>query len=94
VKVSWTPSARNDLVAIFEHIQRDDPRAASGLVDRLDRAVSRLSEHPGLGRPGRVANTRELVIPRTPYVAAYRVVGDDVQVLRVLHGARMWPSHI
>ena len=92
--VDWTPSARSDLVEIFEHIQRDDPRAASGLLDRIDAAVSRLSEHPGLGRPGRVVSTRELIVPRTPYVVAYRVVGNDVQVLRVLHGAWTWPSHI
>ena len=92
--VYWTPSARSDLIEIFEHIRRDDPRAASDLVDRIDAAVSRLSQHPGMGRPGRVSGTRELVIPHAPYVVAYRVVGDDVQVLRVLHGARMGPSHL
>ncbi len=92
--VYWTPSARSDLIEIFEHIRRDDPRAASGLVDRIDAAVSRLSQHPGMGRPGRLSGTRELVIPRAPYVVAYRVVGDDVQVLRVLHGARTWPSQM
>ncbi len=92
--VSWTPSARNDLIEIFEHIRRDDPRAASGLVDRIDATVSRLSEHPGLGRPGRVASTRELIVPGTPNVVAYRVVGDDVQVLRVRYGARTLPGHL
>ena len=31
------------------------------------------------GLPGRIAGTRELVIPGTPYVAAYLVDGDSVR---------------
>jgi hypothetical protein len=42
--------------------------------------------------PGRIDGTRELVIPRTPYVAAYLVDADTVRILRVLHGAQMWPD--
>lgn len=29
-------------------------------IDRIDRAVVHLAEHPGTGRPGRVQGTREL----------------------------------
>jgi len=32
-----------------------------------------LIETPEIGRPGRIEGTRELVIPRTPYIAAYRI---------------------
>ncbi|WP_207779334.1 type II toxin-antitoxin system RelE/ParE family toxin [Zavarzinia aquatilis] len=52
---------------------------------------SRLSEHPHLGRAGRVADTRELVIPRTPYVAVYSIGPDAIDILAVFHGARRWP---
>jgi toxin ParE1/3/4 len=45
-----------------------------------------------MGRPGRVKGTRELVIVGTPYIVAYRIKGDAVQVLRVLHGAQKWPQ--
>jgi plasmid stabilization system protein ParE len=47
-----------------------------------------------MGRPGRIEGTRELVISRTPYIAAYRIAGDNVRVLRVLHGAQQWPDDI
>jgi plasmid stabilization system protein ParE len=47
-----------------------------------------------MGRPGRVIDTRELVIDRTPYIAAYRITGDKVRILRVLHGARQWPDEM
>jgi toxin ParE1/3/4 len=45
-----------------------------------------------MGRPGRVPGTRELVIPNTPFIVPYRVVGNTIQVLRILHGARPWPD--
>jgi toxin ParE1/3/4 len=63
--------------------------------DRIRVQVGRLARYPESGRPGRVAGTRELVIRlirRTPYVAAYRIAGDTVRILRVLHGAQQWPE--
>ena len=45
-----------------------------------------------MGRPGRIEGTRELVISRTPYIAAYRIAGDTVRILRLLHGAQQWPD--
>jgi toxin ParE1/3/4 len=44
-----------------------------------------------LGKPGRVFGTRELIIPKVgkvTYVVIYRVVQDEVQILRVLAGTR------
>ncbi len=38
--------------------------------------------------------TRELVIPATGYVVAYRVHDENVEVLFVQHGAREWPRKI
>jgi len=30
------------------------------------------------------------VIPRTPFIVPYRLVGNTIQVLRIFHGARQW----
>jgi toxin ParE1/3/4 len=49
---------------------------------------------PGIGRPGRVAGTRELVTAGTPYIVPYRVAGDAVQIITVLHGAQNWPDRL
>jgi plasmid stabilization system protein ParE len=65
--------------------------AAAGQVARIVKAVATLPEFPQSGRPGRRAGTRELVVAKTPFVVAYRVRGDLVEILRVLHGARRWP---
>jgi addiction module RelE/StbE family toxin len=56
--------------------------------------VKNLRLFPEMGRPGRIEGTRELVISRTPYIAAYRIAGDTVRILRVLHGAQQWPDEI
>ena len=89
--VLWTSGARSDLIAIFDYIADDNPAAAAALVDRVEEAVMRLADHPGLGRPGRRQGTRELVIAGSSYIAVYRVRRDTVQILRILHGARKWP---
>ena len=53
--------------------------------------IDSLTAFPLLGRPGRAADTRELVIPGLPYLAVYRLKGDVIAVSRVLHGAQKWP---
>lgn len=55
------------------------------------RAIEDLRAFPNRGRPGRVQGTRELVLTR-PFLAVYEVREEEVQVLRILHGARQWPS--
>ena len=63
-------------------------------LEEIHEQVILLARHPRMGRPGRVRGTRELVINRTPYIAAYRVSGDVVTILRLLHGARRWPGRL
>jgi toxin ParE1/3/4 len=55
-------------------------------------AVLRLADHPNLGLSGRVDGTRELVIPRTPYIVVYRVLDQRLRILSVIHGSRRWPE--
>jgi toxin ParE1/3/4 len=91
LKLEWSAFALDDRDEIFSYIEQDDPRAAVDVDDRISAQVTRLMQFPESGRPGRVEDTRELVIDRTPYIAAYRITGDTVRVLRVLHGAQQWP---
>ena len=90
--VKWLRGALRNLDAEAEYIARDSPRAAAKLVVAIENAVQLLSDHPSLGRPGRVHGTRELVVPGTPYIIPYRVRGSKTEILRVFHGARKWPK--
>ena len=88
----WLRTALANLNAEAEYIARDNPEAASRVVDAIVTAVERLAEFPAMGRAGRVPGTRELVVADTPYVIPYRVRAGSVEVLRVFHAARRWPS--
>ena len=86
----WTPEAIQDRDVIYDYIEADNPAAALALDELLAEKAGRLVDHPGLGRLGRVAGTRELVAHQN-YILAYDVADDLVRVLRVLHAARQWP---
>jgi toxin ParE1/3/4 len=89
----WSPEAIDDLAALRAYIEQDDPAAAQRVALHIVHNVETLlAENPKMGRPGRVPATRELVIPRTPFIVPYRLRGGAIQVLRVFHGARRWPE--
>lgn len=94
MKVRWTRAARADLDELRAFIEEENPAAAADVAARIRAAVDHLAEHPAIGRPGRIASTRELVIPGTPFIVPYRVRARTVELLRVLHGARRWPKRI
>lgn len=92
--LEWSVPALADRVAIFDYIEADSPRAAVLIDNRIEDAAEALIKMPGMGRPGRVEGTRELIIDRTPYIAAYRISGKAIRILRVLHGAQQWPEEL
>jgi toxin ParE1/3/4 len=94
MRLEWSQFALADRDTIFDYLEADSPQAAIIVDERIREQVEGLAQFPESGRLGRVEGTRELVIQRTPYVAAYRIAGDTVRILRVLHGARQWPEDL
>ncbi len=92
MRVRWLRTALRNLDEEATYIAADDAAAARLVVDRVLTAVARLAEQPGLGRPGRVPGTRELVVRNTRYIVPYRVRGEEVQILRVFHPSRRPPQ--
>jgi addiction module RelE/StbE family toxin len=92
VRVRWLRSALANLAQEAAYIAEENPAAAARVVGAIQKAVAHLADHPGLGRPGRVPGTRELVVLRTPYIVPYRVRNDTVEILRVFHAVRKWPA--
>ena len=90
----YAPRYFRRLEDIRERIATDSPGAASRMIERIRAAVVRLAASPALGRPGRVPDTRELVIPRTPYIVPYRVKGDVVQIITIFHSAQRWADEL
>ncbi|MBY4677654.1 type II toxin-antitoxin system RelE/ParE family toxin [Marinobacterium arenosum] len=90
MRLVWTKPADLDRKEIREYIAQDNPTAALALDELISEKASRLVDHPGLGRPGRVAGTRELIAHQN-YILIYDITRDLVRVLRILHAARQWP---
>jgi toxin ParE1/3/4 len=91
MEIIWRRVALRDLASIYDYIAQDNPAAATRVRATIRSAVASLSEYPHLGRAGRVDGTRELIIGSFPYIVAYRVVGETVRILAVIHTSRQWP---
>jgi toxin ParE1/3/4 len=92
MRLRWSEPALQDLEDIFLYLAPRNREAAGRVIERIIALASDiLVASPHAGRPGRVAGTRELVITGTPYVLAYSVAGERIDVLAVIHAARNWP---
>lgn len=89
--ITWAEAARQDIEDIHAYIARDSITSATKVVEAIVAATERLTLFPGMGRPGRQSGTRELIVPRLPYVVPYRVRRDRIVILRVLHTSRQRP---
>ena len=91
MRVRWTSDAADDLKRICDYIADDRPGTAQRIALNIIQSVDALETSPNRGRPGRVDGTRELVLVYLPFIAVYEVHPQEVQVLRILHGAQQWP---
>ena len=95
MKIAWSPEAIDDLVSLRAYIAEDNPAAARRTVRHIVESIEQLlPDNSRIGRAGRVPGTRELVIPRPPYIVPYRLQRTTIQILRVYHAARRWPDSL
>ena len=86
--IRWTTEAANELEAAITYVRQDDPDAARTLAQTAIHRIEQLATFPGIGRPGEVNGTRELVVSR--YVIVYRYTAEIVEILHIWHGAQDW----
>jgi len=84
----YAAGALNDLQAIHDSLEADDPTLAAHSIRSIREALNALIERPMLGRPAE-DGMRERTISRgrTGYVALYRFLelDDTVLVLAIRH---------
>ena len=93
MRVRGSRKALLNLDTAVEYIAADKPVAAAGVAQRIWDVAQLLAKQPGMGRPGRVAGTRELVVPGLPFVLPYIEDGNSVVILRVMHASMKWPEN-
>lgn len=91
MRLKWTAPAIRDLAAAGDYVVFENPAAAAKQAARVLEAVESLLEYPAIGREGRLADSRELVVIGTPFIIVYRLRAPTIQILRVMHHARQWP---
>ena len=92
MRVKWSRKALLNLDQAVEYIAADNPTAAAEVAQRIWDVSQMLAEQPGMGRPGRVKGTRELVISGLPYILPYIEKEATVTILRVMHTSMKWPQ--
>lgn len=90
MKINWSNEASTDIEDIDRFIALENPVAAANLFELLTETVEKIAQMPYIGRTGRVAGTREFVA-HPNYIIVYKVMLDEILILRILHGRRKYP---
>jgi len=95
VRVYWTHTAVEHLLAIYAHIAHDAPLYARRTIDRLTKRSEQIAVFPRSGRmvPEYEAPDIREVIER-PYRIIYRIKTDQIDILAVVHGAQLLPPEL
>jgi addiction module RelE/StbE family toxin len=90
MKVRWTEPAQQQRAEIRAYIAANNRSAARRMSGLFKAATVTLEQHPQFGTPGKIPNTREYVV-HPSYRMVYRIDGDTIWILFLIHTAREWP---
>ena len=88
--IQWRVSARDDLASLIRFIANENPLAARRMKAFIESSVLPASQYPYMFRPGRIPGTREIVA-HPNYIVIYRVMGDHIEVVNVVHSRQEYP---
>ena len=89
--VEYLPLAYDDLEEIFTYVATDVRGAAAILLNRLDAAILKLENFPEMGtiiRNRRLANKGYRVLMVDEYLVLYVLIGNVVEIRRIVSGKR------
>ena len=92
MKLFWTEPAIQDLRDLRDHISADSDYHAAYFIGSIITRAERLTTFPTMGRvvpEAQNENVREILY--RSYRIIYRILGERVEVLAIIHGARdLW----
>jgi toxin ParE1/3/4 len=94
MQVVRRPKFIDDLADAYAWIATDNPSAADRLLALIAVVISRLQPYPFIGasREELGAGVRSIRVRPFPHLIFYRVDGETITLIRLLHGARDFPS--
>lgn len=94
-RVIWSRVAANDLQSIAEYIERDSPRYAASVIDKILTLARNLPQYPYLGRVvpefGHTDVRERFVFS---YRVVYRVSEESILIVNVIHGRRLYDTDL
>ena len=88
ISTLWTKCALSNLEAELDYYGKISPVLAKELTLTITKSVKNIVNMPGIGRPGKKIGTRELVIEQFPYIIAFRVREETLEILALIHQKR------
>lgn len=84
----FRPEAEDDPFQIGTYIERENPRAAVSFVAAIREKCENLSNNPETGRLRPELLTVLRSFPVGQYMIFYYSMDGDVEIVRIIHGAR------
>jgi toxin ParE1/3/4 len=92
MKIVLLVSAKEDLNEIKHYIAKDSPAASRIVAGKIKRALLLLAQQPHIGHATDDDEVLEWHIPGLSYTLPYRIINNEIQILRVFHEAQNRPS--
>jgi len=93
MKIIWTEKAEKQLDQIFEYIASDSSLYAHRTVGQIIEEAENISPHPRKGRKVPEYQREDIrEVFHHPYRIIYLLKDDTIEILSVIHGARLLPE--
>lgn len=88
--IDWSTQALDDVDSVVDYLFARNPAAAMEMDFLIHESVRNLAVMPYIGRPGRLPETRELVI-HPNYIIVYEVNAQMLKILSLIHTRQSYP---
>ena len=92
LKVRLAPRAIADLDDIRAYLLERNPRGAERVRQRIEQAITTLSDFPKIGRPTHLAGVSVTTVLRYPYLVYYTASDRELVIIHIRHAARDLPG--
>jgi len=89
--------AEIDMLNIFEYIKKDSIKNANEVIDRFYNLFEKLEQYPEMGifpKDDDLINRGYRMLVSDNYLIFYSIVGEIIQVRRILHGVSKYTNYI
>ena len=90
LELIWEPDALDQFDSIIDYVAERHLAAAERLERMFRDKAETARRFPEIGRPGRVAGTREIIV-HPNYLIIYQITDSAIDIIRVLHSRQQYP---